>query len=56
MAKEVKITKLDTDSFVVHVDNVIVQPFHKSDFKNMLLFINAHIKNLETEREMFPKI
>lgn len=48
--QKIVITKLDEDSILVECDDLITQPFHESDRKDMLLFILSYIKKLEVSK------
>ncbi len=52
---KIVISKLDEDSYLIELDNIVSQPFNKNSWKDMLLFINAHIKKLEC-KDMFKAI
>lgn len=44
---ELRVRKLDEDSFVLFVDKMLIGTFHKSDYKDLLFNINANIKKLD---------
>lgn len=50
--KQIRITKIDDDNFLVELDNTIAQPFSKSDAKEMYTYIIAYIKKLQVPEEM----
>jgi len=50
--KQIRVTKIDDDNFLVELDNIIAQPFRQSDAKEMYAFIIANIKKLQVPEEM----
>lgn len=50
--KQIRISKIDDDNFLVEIDNVIAQPFRQSDAKEMYAYIIAHTKKLQVPEEM----
>lgn len=50
--KQIRISKIDDDNFLVELDNIIAQPFRQSDAKEMYAFIIAHTKKLQVPEEM----
>ena len=50
--KQIRVTKIDDDNFLVELDNIIAQPFRQSDAKEMYAFIIAHTKKLQVPEEM----
>lgn len=50
--KQLRITKIDDDNFLVELDNVIAQPFRESDKKEMVFFILSNIKKLQVPEEL----
>lgn len=47
LMRKLTITKSDKYTYLIECDDLISQPFHESDYKDMILFINHHIKKLE---------
>ena len=50
--KQIRISKIDDDNYLVELDNIIAQPFRQSDAKEMYAFIIAHTKKLQVPEEM----
>ena len=50
--KQIKISKIDDDNFLVELDNVIAQPFVEANKKEMVFYILAAIKKLQVPEEM----
>ena len=56
----VVIKRIDEDNFLVEVENgLIKQPFHKSQYADLLKYVSNYIKKIPFEtmtEQMFPKI
>lgn len=50
--KQIRITKIDDDNFLVELDNLIAQPFIESNKKEMVFFILNNIKKLQVPEEL----
>lgn len=50
--QKIVITKIDDDNYLVELDNVIAQPFVKSNKKEMVFYILSAIKKLQVPEEL----
>jgi len=50
--KQIIISKIDDNNFLVELENVIAQPFLECDKKEMVFFILSNIKKLQVPEEL----